>query len=245
MMSPRWAASSQPKSLDDIELCDPAQTMVSTVRSQSSTWPLQPASASGPDPLDLAAWVYLLGLAVLGSRVGIAAFRLERMKRGSEPLPREVIAGLLPDATLGEELTVRSSRDVRGPFTFGWRHPSVFLPTDWQTWPEPSLRAMLLHEAVHVRRRDHGWALLAAVNRCLHWFNPLSWLAQRRLADCAEYATDDAAARLFGSRTGYAKALLDVNTSPTEQDINEAMAGAICRCTGHIKVKIAIREAAR
>ena len=42
-----------------------------------------------------------------------------------------------------------------------------------------------------------------------------------------------------------AKALLDVNTSPTEQDINEAMAGAICRCTGHIKVKIAIREAAR
>ncbi len=42
-----------------------------------------------------------------------------------------------------------------------------------------------------------------------------------------------------------AKALLDVNTSPTERDINEAMAGAICRCTGHIKVKIAIREAAK
>ncbi|MGI9342273.1 MAG: (2Fe-2S)-binding protein [Gammaproteobacteria bacterium] len=42
-----------------------------------------------------------------------------------------------------------------------------------------------------------------------------------------------------------AKALLDVNTSPTELDINEAMAGAICRCTGHIKVKIAIREAAK
>ena len=41
------------------------------------------------------------------------------------------------------------------------------------------------------------------------------------------------------------KALLDVNTSPTEEDINEAMAGAICRCTGHIKVKIAIREAAK
>ncbi len=42
-----------------------------------------------------------------------------------------------------------------------------------------------------------------------------------------------------------AKALLDVNTSPSETDINEAMAGAICRCTGHIKVKKAIREAAK
>jgi len=41
-----------------------------------------------------------------------------------------------------------------------------------------------------------------------------------------------------------AKALLDVNTNPTEAEISEALAGAICRCTGHIKVKIAVRRAA-
>jgi len=41
-----------------------------------------------------------------------------------------------------------------------------------------------------------------------------------------------------------AKALLDVNTNPTEDEISEALAGAICRCTGHIKVKIAVRRAA-
>ncbi len=41
-----------------------------------------------------------------------------------------------------------------------------------------------------------------------------------------------------------AKALLDVNTSPSEAEINEALAGAICRCTGHIKVKKAVRVAA-
>ncbi|UCG73016.1 MAG: (2Fe-2S)-binding protein [Chromatiales bacterium] len=40
-----------------------------------------------------------------------------------------------------------------------------------------------------------------------------------------------------------AKALLDTDPTPDEAAINEAMAGAICRCTGHIKVKIAIREA--
>ena len=42
-----------------------------------------------------------------------------------------------------------------------------------------------------------------------------------------------------------AKALLDTNPTPDEDAINEAMAGALCRCTGHIKVKIAIREAVR
>lgn len=40
-----------------------------------------------------------------------------------------------------------------------------------------------------------------------------------------------------------AKALLDTNPEPTEDDIDEALAGAICRCTGHIKVKHAIRAA--
>ncbi|MAF83908.1 MAG: (2Fe-2S)-binding protein [Gammaproteobacteria bacterium] len=40
------------------------------------------------------------------------------------------------------------------------------------------------------------------------------------------------------------KSLLDFNTSPSEEEINETLAGAICRCTGHIKVKKAVRKAA-
>jgi carbon-monoxide dehydrogenase small subunit len=39
------------------------------------------------------------------------------------------------------------------------------------------------------------------------------------------------------------KALLDVNSSPSGEEINEALAGAFCRCTGHIKVKKAVRKA--
>ena len=42
-----------------------------------------------------------------------------------------------------------------------------------------------------------------------------------------------------------AKALLDVTTDPSEEEINEALAGAICRCTGHIKVKKAVCSAAK
>ena len=42
-----------------------------------------------------------------------------------------------------------------------------------------------------------------------------------------------------------AKALLDTTIEPSEDEISEALAGAICRCTGHIKVKEAVRQAAR
>jgi len=39
-----------------------------------------------------------------------------------------------------------------------------------------------------------------------------------------------------------AQAVLNATPRPTEDDINDGLAGVICRCTGHIKVKEAIRH---
>ncbi len=41
-----------------------------------------------------------------------------------------------------------------------------------------------------------------------------------------------------------AQAVLNMTPEPGEDDINDGLAGVICRCTGHIKVKEAIRHAA-
>ncbi len=40
------------------------------------------------------------------------------------------------------------------------------------------------------------------------------------------------------------KALLDANTSPTKEEIKEAISGNICRCTGYVKIEAAIEQAA-
>ena len=40
-----------------------------------------------------------------------------------------------------------------------------------------------------------------------------------------------------------AQAVLNLTPTPGEDDINDGLAGVICRCTGHIKVKEAIRHA--
>jgi aerobic-type carbon monoxide dehydrogenase small subunit (CoxS/CutS family) len=42
-----------------------------------------------------------------------------------------------------------------------------------------------------------------------------------------------------------AKALLDRNPDPTEEEIREAMAGVLCRCTGYVKIVQAVQLAAR
>jgi len=41
-----------------------------------------------------------------------------------------------------------------------------------------------------------------------------------------------------------AKALLDRNPSPTEEQIRLALTGNLCRCTGYVKIVEAVREAA-
>jgi len=41
-----------------------------------------------------------------------------------------------------------------------------------------------------------------------------------------------------------AKALLDKNPNPSEQEIREGIAGNLCRCTGYVKIVQAIQLAA-
>ena len=42
-----------------------------------------------------------------------------------------------------------------------------------------------------------------------------------------------------------ARALLDANSEPTRDEIKEAIAGNLCRCTGYVKIIEAIEQAAR
>lgn len=42
-----------------------------------------------------------------------------------------------------------------------------------------------------------------------------------------------------------AKALLDKNPDPTEEEIKEAMKGNLCRCTGYVKILNAVKQAAQ
>jgi carbon-monoxide dehydrogenase small subunit len=42
-----------------------------------------------------------------------------------------------------------------------------------------------------------------------------------------------------------AKALLDENSDPTEEEIRKGISGNLCRCTGYTKIVESIREAAR
>ena len=115
--------------------------------------------------------------------------------------------------TAGSSVRIFSHADVLVPVTVGWWRPLVLLPATWRDWTADKLEAVLLHELTHVTRRDFAVEVLAEVNRCVYWFHPAAWWLLRQLSDLAEEACDDAAIRVTGNPTGYARHLLEVAAS--------------------------------
>jgi beta-lactamase regulating signal transducer with metallopeptidase domain len=94
------------------------------------------------------------------------------------------------------------------PVTFGIRHPSILLPATWREWEPTELDAVFAHEISHVARRDALTERLSRLHRAIFWFSPLSWWLDRRLAELAEEASDDAALAAGADRTRYAETVL-------------------------------------
>ena len=105
---------------------------------------------------------------------------------------------------------VYESSWISVPMTVGWLRPKILLPLGWKNWHTAKLEAVLAHERMHIHRADWAIAALAALNRCIFWFNPLAWWLERKLAFLAEQACDDAALLATGARETYAEALLDM-----------------------------------
>jgi tetratricopeptide (TPR) repeat protein len=86
----------------------------------------------------------------------------------------------------------------------------VILPSASTAWSEERLRLVLSHELAHVKRRD-GWIeLLAHTATVLHWFNPLAWLAVRRLRIERERDCDNAVLGCGVRPSAYASLLMDI-----------------------------------
>jgi len=94
--------------------------------------------------------------------------------------------------------------------TWGVGSPKILLPLTADTWPADRIRVVLAHELAHVIRHDWLTQISAELLRALYWFNPLVWLASRRLREESERACDDAVLELGVDAPVYATHLLEV-----------------------------------
>ena len=167
---------------------EPLAQAADTVRILAGTpaaAPALPAAAPAPVPAaapwyaGLTVWhllaaVWAAGVLVLAVRAVWAYRRLCR---------QVALACKTPDGCY-------SGACVPAPFTLGIVRPRIYLPAGLAG---PMRAAVLLHERTHLRRGDPLIKPLFYAVACLHWFNPLAWLAFRQLEREMEAACDEAA----------------------------------------------------
>lgn len=174
-------------------------------------------------PMGGVAWrAVLLGLWGLGSAAALALLlaahvRLARISARATPLDagpwHDGLAAVAAHAGPGRAVSLVSVPHADLLATWGWRRPVVLVPELARDWPDDRIRAVLAHELAHVRRRDWIVNVAADALRAFLWWNPLAWLACRRLRDDSELACDDAVLAAGVSPSHYATELLEIARS--------------------------------
>jgi beta-lactamase regulating signal transducer with metallopeptidase domain/ketosteroid isomerase-like protein len=156
----------------------------------------------------------LLALAPLA----LALVRIGRIARRSHPLEGPPWSARTERAAafhgLGHRrIDVRRAAGPVTPLTWGVLRPAVILPEGCEAWSDAQAYEVLVHEAGHVRRHDCLTQLLASAACVLHWWNPLVWLAARRMLVERERACDDHVLQAGARPSDYAGDLLELARS--------------------------------
>lgn len=124
------------------------------------------------DYLGIAAWVWVLGTCALGIYMLIAYLRLKFHVRESVRV----------------DYNVFTSSNLQNAFLLGYFRPRIYLPAGMKT---EDMEMVITHELVHIKRGDNWLKLVAMLCLCLHWFNPVVWLAYFLLCRDIEDACDE------------------------------------------------------
>lgn len=162
---------------------------------------------------------------VLLSAVGIGAllfgwmawrwWQITRTLRATT-LPSDELTLLLAEARktvrLRQPIEIRVTLQAMSPAVCGLFRPVVLLPAclTERLYPE-QLRAVLLHELIHLKRRDVWMNCAQTLLQIVYWWHPLLWIANARIRRVREEAVDDAVMLALRSEADiYAPTLLEV-----------------------------------
>ncbi len=146
-------------------------------------------------PMTIATYVWMAGVLVMAVYAVVSYLKLKRKLITASPLRDNIY--------LADEIT--------SPFVMGLVRPKIYLPSSLE---EREQSYILLHEQHHIRRLDHIVKAVAFVALCIHWFNPLVWLAFILAGKDMEMSCDEAVVKKMGEdiRADYTASLLSLAT---------------------------------
>jgi TonB family protein len=218
LVAPIWHASpdawwSSPR----VELIDRPLAVLDLTRQRSSPTAVHPSRSSATRAATVTRSLGIVWLAGVGaslfvllvglSRLAWLAARAERVTAGAWA---DIAVDIARAYGLRRRPVLLQSDHPTLLVTWGVARPKVLLPAEATHWPDDRIRIVLAHELAHIRRGDWTVQMAAELLRSGYWFNPLVWLACRRLRLESEQACDDAVLNLGVEGSTYASELVDL-----------------------------------
>lgn len=136
---------------------------------------------------------------------------------------------------------VYRSDKINTPFVMGIVHPRIYVPCFLD---KSALEYVLLHERCHIKRHDYIVKMVSFVLLCIHWFNPLIWLAFHLMGKDMEMSCDEMVVEKMNVKH-------DTDTSRINKDYSYALLSCAAAgrfpapgplCFGDISVKGRIKN---
>ena len=128
----------------------------------------------------IASVVWLTGCLIMLLNALIAYIRL---KRGLSDAVR-----VYYPSDIVKNIPVMESDYVSTPFVLGVLNPVIYIPSGIR---EGDMDKVLSHERAHISRFDHIVKPVWYTLLCVHWFNPLVWIAYKLMCHDIELACDE------------------------------------------------------
>ena len=154
--------------------------------------------------------VWAAGALICALFFAAAYLKCRREFQMSLPVDNAYVKTWLREHRIARTIEIRRSGRISAPLTYGVFRPVILMPktADWDDLD--TLKYVLAHEFVHIRRFDVVSKLVLTVTLCIHWFNPAVWIMYALANRDMELSCDEAVIRQFGERAkpAYAMALI-------------------------------------
>ncbi|MDE6664325.1 MAG: M56 family metallopeptidase [Lachnospiraceae bacterium] len=142
----------------------------------------------------VASWIWAAGMALLILYSIVATLRMRYSLKNAIYI----------------EKNIYEAEGIDTPFVFGIVRPRIYIPAYIN---EDERKYVLTHEEIHIVRRDYLIKILAYLVVCLHWFNPLVWVAFVLMENDMEMSCDEAVLKKLGEgvKKEYSRSLLSLS----------------------------------
>ena len=143
-------------------------------------------------------WGFLIWLAGAAASLAVRGLRCRRFlryikedcRRVSEDRLQHLAGRLAEELRIPGWVWVYESPRTATPALIGLRRSFIVLPQ--AEWELKEAELVLRHELIHLKRKDLWYKALFQLVCCIHWFNPVLILFERRMEQDCELSCDEA-----------------------------------------------------